>query len=80
MCRSEDFSLIPKNVGEVNNSCFIKLVTGGILGLLSPRDMIHSRRYGRRFRFLPGLAFSDDESHGVAAYGPGAARKGVCRV
>ncbi|KAM7456355.1 hypothetical protein BLSTO_02882 [Blastocystis sp. subtype 1] len=28
---SEDFSLIPKNVGEVNNSCFIKLVTGGIL-------------------------------------------------
>lgn len=30
--RSNELVMMPKNVGEINNSCFIKFVTGGIMG------------------------------------------------
>lgn len=56
-------TMYPKNIGEVNNSCFIKFLTGGVMCIILPFGMSCSCCYGCCIWLLYGLIESNLHSN-----------------
>lgn len=67
--RSNELVMMPSNIGEINNSCFIKFVTGGIMGFSVELNWNIAAAMGGVFGFFMG-SFSQMSTPMMNASGP----------